>query len=335
MNHFHPSIEQFHQLREVVFTNKHVDEIEKICLISKFNYSILSFSIEMCEKIFDVLVDKYVENRSSLQLNANSETIYLHLSRKIFLSFFKNLKYRLLMVDFPNSDQCIQIFAFISISLTIKLHGNNSNYAMRRALNKAFNNSEIFHFCKLPKEKFFSLIENEVMKLLKFNLHIDSLDCFIDALLLKFKNKLFNINVTNLKDGLFCYLAKLYRSRCDLSRMLVSNVNARDPSRSTMIYHLLVENMASNKNLLSGIIICAIFPIYLLSYDSLLQLKKEIDLFSNFDLTMSGVNYLCPASIPWLSHKKPQPAPATLRKSSLMLSNSKWAHDVTSYQIFE
>src|SRR5699024_8696973 len=116
-----------------------------------FDYSIMCYSIELCERIMDTLIKQYIGHKAQTELAPLMSTMSFNLTNSIeicnsnichllfncFFAGIKDLRSTTMMStlgihNLSYRSKCCTILSLTSVSLAIKLHGNSNSYSRCR-----------------------------------------------------------------------------------------------------------------------------------------------------------------------------------------------------------
>lgn len=194
-------------------TDDLVKYILRICKKCKFTKSIVCHALELSDRILNALIESTFENfrfitRRSYPLSTDYSNINLfpHYQSNLkwrynewenvfniylFRKFLSKLNNADLQMDIESMSQSnivqisIAMIAIVCVSLSFKLHkcDRENGNRLRKYQKINFKQFAKTHSTSNQNQKQYPLIEQHILNLIQFNLHIDSLDNHIDVLL--------------------------------------------------------------------------------------------------------------------------------------------------------
>lgn len=230
-------------LRASIFPTWHIHQIVQLSKANRVDCTVMSYAIELVERIFDTLLKNFTElicrtqPRLLGELFRNCESTIMeptfepdqeccmHLLRYFFsgitdplVNNFKRKQNSYRQKYLELSYRLITITAF---GLAVKMHDNTNNRSDLKRLKMSFRR-KLFIRTESNAFKFFNLLENRVLTLLQFNLHIDPLFSCVEVLLAKREQvnarKPMNLSTERVNHRLALILANFYESRFSLAR---------------------------------------------------------------------------------------------------------------------
>ncbi|KAI2811501.1 hypothetical protein RDWZM_003715 [Blomia tropicalis] len=227
------SIQRYdHLIRCSIFPHKYVWQIHRICSFCNFDYNIMCYSIELFQRIMDgLLKDCHLVSMDNLlgsdlqfvmgfNVKNAIELPNIKLYSSVMQAFFNGMKdkdinslinqsnsnrYHPTKVDVDEMfcDKYSTILSFVSVMLALKLNGRMSSFEQSQSpyvllLEAQTKLSNLKRTRWVPLSRLFTRIENHVLQLLNFDLCINSLDTYIDAIIAKLQQKNLIMTTANL-----------------------------------------------------------------------------------------------------------------------------------------